>query len=90
MTSQPIRVQRRRTKGWHMPPNTVYVGRGSKWGNPHTVANAGRCGAVLRFATEVAPHLDLRPLRGKNLACWCALTDACHADILLTLANDVS
>lgn len=27
------RIQRRRTKGWRMPPNTVYVGRGSKWGN---------------------------------------------------------
>lgn len=29
----PVRVQRRRTKGWRMPENTVYVGRGSKWGN---------------------------------------------------------
>jgi hypothetical protein len=28
------RVQRQRTKGWRMPPNTVYVGRGSRWGNP--------------------------------------------------------
>jgi hypothetical protein len=30
----PQRIQRRRTKGWRMPENTVYVGRGSKWGNP--------------------------------------------------------
>lgn len=30
----PIRVQRKRTKGWKMPENTVYVGRGSRWGNP--------------------------------------------------------
>ena len=30
----PIRIQRKRTKGWKMPDNTVYVGRGSKWGNP--------------------------------------------------------
>lgn len=28
------RVQRERTKGWRMPPNTVYVGRPTKWGNP--------------------------------------------------------
>ena len=28
------RIQRKRTKGWRKPPNTVYVGRGSKWGNP--------------------------------------------------------
>ena len=33
----PIRIQRKRTKGWKMPPNTVYVGRGSKWGNPYKV-----------------------------------------------------
>lgn len=30
----PVRVQRKRTKGWRMPPNTVYVGRPGKWGNP--------------------------------------------------------
>ncbi len=31
--SKPQRIQRRRTKGWRMPDNTVYVGRGPKWGN---------------------------------------------------------
>lgn len=29
------RIQRRRTKGWRMPEGAVYVGRGSKWGNPY-------------------------------------------------------
>lgn len=33
----PVRVQRKRAKGWRMPDNTVYVGRGSKWGNPYKV-----------------------------------------------------
>lgn len=33
----PVRVQRKRDKGWRMPDNTVYVGRGSKWGNPYKV-----------------------------------------------------
>ena len=31
---KPIRVQRKRTKCWTMPENTVYVGRPTKWGNP--------------------------------------------------------
>ena len=31
------RIQRKRTKGWRMPPGAVYVGRGSKWGNPFRV-----------------------------------------------------
>ena len=35
--TKPRRVQRKRTKGWKMPPNTVYVGRSSRWGNPWTV-----------------------------------------------------
>lgn len=34
---KPKRIQRRRTKGWRMPPNTIYVGRGSIWGNPFIV-----------------------------------------------------
>jgi hypothetical protein len=33
MTAAPIRIQRKRTKAWQMPGNTVYVGRPSKWGN---------------------------------------------------------
>ena len=35
----PKRIQRKRTKGWKMPPNTVYVGRPTKWGNPFVVSN---------------------------------------------------
>lgn len=33
----PIRVQRKRVKGWRMPENTLYVGRPSKWGNPFKI-----------------------------------------------------
>lgn len=33
----PNRIQRKRSKGWRMPENTVYVGRPSKWGNPYHV-----------------------------------------------------
>ena len=30
----PKRIQRKRTKGWRKPENTVIVDRTSKWGNP--------------------------------------------------------
>ena len=30
---------------------------------------------------------NIRKLRGKNLACWCALDKPCHADVLLEIAN---
>jgi len=32
---KPKRIQRRRTKGWRMPPNTVSVTRPGRWGNPY-------------------------------------------------------
>lgn len=37
MGEQPRRIRRSRVKAWRMPENTVYVGRGSRWGNPHKV-----------------------------------------------------
>lgn len=30
---------------------------------------------------------DLGRIRGKNLACWCALGARCHRDVLLEVAN---
>lgn len=35
----PCRIRRKRTKGFKTPDNTVYVGRGSKWGNPYFLDN---------------------------------------------------
>jgi hypothetical protein len=42
--------------------------------------------AYLRAKLETDP-VFLEPLRGKNLACWCAPGAPCHADVLLRLAN---
>ena len=39
--------------------------------------------AALGFALEDVK----RELRGKNLACWCPLSEPCHADVLLEIAN---
>lgn len=36
----PERIRRRRTAGWRMPEGAVYVGRGTKWGNPFIVGKA--------------------------------------------------
>lgn len=33
-TPHPERIQRKRTKGWRLPDNCVYVGRPTKFGNP--------------------------------------------------------
>lgn len=33
----PNRIQRQRKAGWRKPAGAVYVGRGSRWGNPFAV-----------------------------------------------------
>jgi hypothetical protein len=90
----PNRVQQRRTKGWRKGPNDVYVGRPSKWGNPHAVSPPATAADIERYRTDLlAGRLRFtvddvqRELRGKNLACWCALDAPCHADVLLEIAN---
>lgn len=43
--------------------------------------------AYMRGVLLAEPEF-LAPLRGRDLACWCALDAPCHADILLRLANE--
>lgn len=38
--SEPVRIQRKRLKGWKMPPNTVYVGRPTGYGNRYAIGEA--------------------------------------------------
>ena len=98
----PRRIQRKRIRCWAMPPNTVYVGRPTRYGNPFTVGEENfdtgqivtleKCLEYYRFYLErryqgAALKEFLAPLRGKDLACWCKEGDPCHADILLELAN---
>jgi len=45
----PTRIQRKRTYGFRLPPNTVCVNRGTKWGNPFKVADYGREEAIQMF-----------------------------------------
>lgn len=89
---RPHRVQRKRSRGWKMPANTVYVGRPSRWANPYRV---GTClipdaqAAVAAFIANlpIGRMRGIEELRGKNLACWCPIGQPCHADVLLALAN---
>jgi len=71
----------------------VVVSRPTKWGNPHPVA-LGRDEAVRRYRDDLlAGRLRVsvddvrRELGGKDLACYCPLDEACHADVLIEIAN---
>lgn len=124
---KPIRVQRKRTKGWKMPENTVSVCRPGKWGNPlklvgdmiyinaswrrkilspwvyfqqGTVEDVVNYYRLLLVGEWLGENEDMKywnielhklprhELKGKNLACFCRLDQVCHADILLSLANE--
>lgn len=39
--SGPVRIQRKRAKGWKMPEGAVYVGRPSRFGNPWSIEHRG-------------------------------------------------
>lgn len=52
----------------------------------------GSPSSLMRMLKDSEPKRDcilngVAGLRGKNLACWCALGQPCHADVLLELAN---
>lgn len=46
--------------------------------------NAGGSAALL---IGIASGALVEGLRGKHLACWCALDQPCHAEVLLKMAN---
>src|SRR5213079_2479291 len=96
--SKPKRIQRSRAKGWKMPANAIYVGRPTVWGNPYVAGSELMNGETLTAEKAVElyeKHLadnfsegDIRHcLHDKDLACWCALDQPCHADVLLRIAN---
>lgn len=98
------RIQRKRTRGWKMPPNTVYVGRPTKWGNPYKVgALIGPFSDGPRITHQIAvewyrdwlieqvvyKRLNLDEIQGKDLACFCQEGEPCHADVLIEFCRQI-
>src|SRR5579884_3597602 len=72
-----------------LPGNAVYVGRGSRWGNPFKIGQHGDRAEVIRLyrrwlwrVLQQDPAF-LAPLVGCDLACWCAPAP-CHAHVLVS------
>lgn len=74
-----------------MPAGAVYVGRPTKWGNPHrhpTRAESVEAYRVSHLSQHPEIIEDARAeLAGRDLACWCPPDQPCHADVLLEIAN---
>ena len=84
---------------YHKIPYDIYIGRGSRWGNPFTHLE-GKSLAQFKVATREEaiekyrewimeqPQLlaDLHELKGKTLGCFCK-PKSCHGDVLVELVN---
>jgi Domain of unknown function (DUF4326) len=94
--TKPLRLQLSRRSGFDLQKVSrdrnglpaQSVARPSKWSNPFKVAEHGRERAMALYRAHLTNALatgalDISELRGRNLACWCKLDEACHADILL-------
>ena len=65
----------------------VYIGRGSKWGNPFVIGKDGTREEVINKYEKYllnSPELlnSLHELKGKTLGCFCK-PKACHGDVLV-------
>lgn len=75
------------------PPDAVYVGRPSKWGNPFALTQEELRPQVIQdYERWLLQQPDLVAaarveLRGRNLVCWCH-PKPCHGSILLRVANE--
>lgn len=56
MSNTLARIQRKRTAGWRMPPNTKCITRPGKWGNPFKVIKHEA--NYYRVSVNVKNHLD--------------------------------
>ena len=82
-------------------PYDVYIGRGSKWGNPYSHQSNTKAEYVVATREEAIakykeyllnkPELlaDIHELQGKTLGCFCK-PKACHGDVLVELVNQLN
>lgn len=102
MSNYPLRLKRRRSKGWRKPINAVIVDRTSRWGNPFETAEEfhdalyGVDSDDGEIICQMTPEQYKRmkhivdtghELSGKDLVCWCDPEHYCHADVLIEWAN---
>lgn len=85
-------------KKYHKPtPDDVYIGRGSKWGNPFKIGVDGdRHQVIEKYQEYFKAKLEsgyftkdeILKLSGKNLVCFCKPA-ACHGDIIVKYINEL-
>lgn len=69
----------------------VYIGRGSRWGNPFRIGQDGtRAEVIEKYRRHLFANPELMDavgtLRGQRLGCFCHPL-ACHGDVLAAIAD---
>lgn len=69
-----------------IPEDAIYIGRGSKWGNPFKIGTDGnRTEVIFKYEEWLKNQsnllADIDELKNKSLACFCK-PKPCHGDIL--------
>ena len=77
----------------NLPEGAVYIGRGSKYGNPFRIGPDGTRDEVCeKYAEMIEADPErkegfAKELRGKDLACFCS-PKRCHGDYLLKISSE--
>lgn len=84
---------------YHGEPYDVYIGRGSKWGNPFSHLPSSKARVITntreeavemyRLWVQTQPHLmsSLHELDNKTLGCFC-VPAPCHGNVLKELRDE--
>jgi len=83
-----MKIDDTRVVNCHKEPYDVYIGRGTKWGNPFK--DGTRSEVISKYRDYIIRNKELmnclHELEGKVLGCHCK-PKACHGDILVYLVK---
>lgn len=76
----------------HLEQYTVYIGRGTIWGNPYYIGRDGTREEVIEKYREYAKNNEeilsnLHKLEGQVLGCSCK-PKLCHGDVLIEMLEN--
>ena len=79
----------------YIPPDAIYIGRGSVWGNPYALSESmTREESVAKFKVYIKNQIksgnitlqQLASLHNKDIVCYCT-PKTCHGHVLEKLAT---
>lgn len=97
----PQRIQRKRTKGWKAPANTLNATRPGAHGNPYPMESEESESEREKCISDFVDYLDKMETKypkiyaallaevhaADYIMCWCPLDKPCHVDIWIKRAE---